>query len=466
MKQFILLVGVVTLGCIGSLYSPVWGLMVYYALAVLRPQYLWDWALPVEWRWSLFAALAITVGLVINLTKLIPRMRLSPMFVLLLLYGALLILSALQAYDTQIAQHWLIEAGKVLYVCIVASLILTKLWEFRSVALIILICLGYIAWEINTTYLFKHRLDVYHYGFGGLDNNGAGLMLAMGIPVAYAYGMSAPRLWQRGLAWFLGLVLIHAVMMTYSRGAMLSAAIGGIWLIIHHRSMPQRIIIIAALAVAIPILAGPEIRDRFMSIQDYQTDESAQSRLASWQAALEMANEYPLGKGIRNSNKFSYNYGADMQGRTIHSQYLQIAADSGLITMCVYVAMILLALYNFRLGRIRCLRFVRRIRQSDSNDPDSDLSSTYLTQTAQISLGLETSLIVFAFGGLFLSLEVFELPWILITLGGVMPRVVNEHLNTMRTTIGENQALPEPELASPRKAGLSLAWPGVLAPSR
>ncbi len=84
--------------------------------------------------------------------------------------------------------------------------------------------------------------------------------------------------------------------------------------------------------VGIPILAGPEIQERFFSIKDNEVDESANSRRQSWAAAWNIAKDYPiLGVGVRNSNLFSYQYGADMEGRTIHSQYLQIAADCGLV---------------------------------------------------------------------------------------------------------------------------------------
>ena len=49
-----------------------------------------------------------------------------------------------------------------------------------------------------------------------------------------------------------------------------------------------------------------------------------------------------FGVGIRNSNLFSYQYGADMEGRTIHSQYLQIAADNGFVGLGLYLAVLAL----------------------------------------------------------------------------------------------------------------------------
>jgi hypothetical protein len=44
---------------------------------------------------------------------------------------------------------------------------------------------------------------------------------------------------------------------------------------------------------------------------------------------------------------------------------------------------------------------------------------------ADLALACQASLIIFAFGGLFLSLEVFELPWLMLVLAGAFPRVVH-----------------------------------------
>ena len=58
-------------------------------------------------------------------------------------------------------------------------------------------------------------------------------------------------------------------------------------------------------------------------IRTYEEDGSAQSRFDSWRAAWLITRDYPIvGVGVRNANLFSEQYGADMEGRTIHSQYL------------------------------------------------------------------------------------------------------------------------------------------------
>ncbi len=187
-----------------------------------------------------------------------------------------------------------------------------------------------IAYEVNSLYVFQGRLDVYKRGYGGLDNNGAGLMLAMGVPLAI-FAWEGSKHWVRWAFAAALPLLLHAVLMTYSRGAMLSLIVTTPFLLFRTRRRLQFGLLFAGLLMIIPTMAGPEIRARFFTLNEVEQDESANSRFGSWQAAFRIANDYPLlGVGIRNSPRFSYQYGADMPGRVIHSQYLQILADSRL----------------------------------------------------------------------------------------------------------------------------------------
>ena len=427
MKQFILLVMMVLVGSTGSLFNPFWGLMLYYTLSVLRPQDLWDWAMPEPWPWSRMAAGAVIVGVFLNLSDIWYRARLGVIPVLILTYGMLLTLSTLTAHDPGWSQHWLFEYAKVLLLAFITFYVIHRFWHLRVLAAMIVVCIGYIAWEANYNYFFDGRLDIFHHGFGDLDNNGAGLMLAMGLPFAYAFAVSASRLWVKVLSASLGMIILHAVLMTYSRGAMLASLVAIVWVLWHHRPRMQAALITVVLTAAVAVLAGPEIRERFLSTAQFSRDYSAQSRMSSWSAALEIVKEHPLtGVGIRNSNTYTHNYGADHVGRTIHSQYLQIAADSGIPAAMIYIAMIFTALYLMMRSRSMVLE---HIEGSPGIVPRPD--DARLRQMEKIILGCQASLILFMFGGAFLSLEVFETPWLIIAMAGAMPRIVRHELELM-----------------------------------
>jgi len=460
MKQLLFMVGMLTIGSLGSLYHPFWGILLYYSFAVLRPQYLWAWSLPEGMRWSMFAAVVVLISCVLNFGKLMERRRLNIVLVLMLVYGMWLMLSVLMAHDPQLAISWGVEYAKILLLGVIASFVIRHLWQVRIISLMILITLGYIAWEINYLYLFDARLDIFHRGFGGLDNNGAGLMLAMGVPFAYAFAVCARERWKRAVSWGVCLLMVHAVLMSYSRGAMLSLALAAIWLIIHHRPRHHAMVIAIAATLAVSVLAGKEIRERFNTTMNYQDDRSATSRFDSWAAGWRIAMENPLaGQGIRNSNLYTQNYGADRRGRTIHSQYIQIAADSGIPAMLTSACILGVSFYNIRNSRGRCLDYLDRgeFDEVHLREPDP-----LIYQSAYVALACETSLFIFAFGGMFLSLEVFELPWLLIVIAGIMPGAVQHHIEKVKASeLLHSPARRRGRKRRRRKTEDSIGMPGI-----
>ena len=163
-------------------------------------------------------------------------------------------------------------------------------------------------------------------------------------------------------------------------------------------------------AIFISIAAGKEIQERFFTVSQADQDASFMSRWTTWNIAISMANNHPFfGVGIRCSNLYTQDYGADMFGRTIHSQYLQIAADSGYPALALYL--LLFGYSIFSCWRARRALWYRTDEQS---------------RQACCMLGaIEGSLITFFVGCSALSLEVFELPYIMMLLGIQMLALVH-----------------------------------------
>ena len=426
MKQLIFLSVLTALALVGSAFDPIWGLLLYYGLALLRPQFLWKWALPEEVRWSVLAAGVVVLGLLLNLPRILRRARPNLIVALLLVQAVLLLLSCLTAFDTQIAQTYGLEYAKVFFIGLLATLIISQPRHIRFLAIVFLLALGYLAFEINYTYFVAHRLDIYLHGYDALDNNGIGLLLAMALPFAFVFAVTPRPIWQKGLAAGLGLLLMHAIMLSYSRGAMISSLVGGAWLLLRSRQRLQTCAIVLVLALVIPFLAGRGVRERFFSTNNYQTDASANSRFESWGAAWRMALDRPLlGFGIRNANLFSKAYGADRSGRTIHSIYLQIAADSGLPAMANYILIVAASLYLLGRARRACLR------RLDAGPPPESGQAQKLAELAALFAAFQASLVIFAVGAAFLSVEVLEASWLVIIVAGVGSGIIERYLATL-----------------------------------
>lgn len=412
-KQLVFVAGLVFVGVGGSfVLSPVYGVSVYYFFAVLRPQTLWDWALPEDVRWSFYVAVATLaatglwrLGLYSPIRAAVApwygNLKYTRTHWLFLAFALWVTLSCFTARNTTRAWAAYDDFLKIFVMFFCSTFVLRAAKELWLIYVLALGAAVFFAYEVNFKYVTERRnLFISQVTKDGWDNNALGLMLAMVVPLCY-FAWEGTRHWMRWAFLAVIPVLLHAVLLSYSRGAMLSLIVVAGLVFLRARNKKFIGLVFAAVLACLPVMAGKEIQERFVSIGKQDVDASAQSRWTTWKIAVRMANEAPLlGFGVRNSNLYTYEYGADMKGRTIHCLYLQIAADSGWVAMLFYLAMLFSLLIG--LGEVR-----RSLRRWD--DPDT-------ARVKAMASGLECSLVMFAFGAFFLSLEVFEMPYVLILL--------------------------------------------------
>jgi probable O-glycosylation ligase (exosortase A-associated) len=406
-KQTILMVALTAVGVLGAFAAePFVGVAIYTLFTVLRPQYIWQWALPSNIGWSeivAWATIAATAWyLLTSRTDAVENQRrFSGVHTALFAFAAWMFVAFAFAIEPAISWPFLLDYIKIFLMFGLAALVIRQprqIWWLYVIATGSLIYIGY---ELNFVYFMEGRVDIYRQGYGGLDNNGAGLMVAMGIPLAIFAWEASTTKW-RWLFLAGAPLLLHAMLMSYSRGAMVSLIVAAPLFIIRSRRKRQFSLVFIAILSMVPALAGKEIRARFYSTERYETDASANARMDSWRAAIQIANDYPLtGVGLRNSSLLTFDYGADTQGRVIHSQYLATLADEGYIGLALY----LLVIGSTWIAITR----TRRVLKRQPDDP--------MARTAHSMLnGIECALCVFWVGSSFLAIEMFELPYVLILL--------------------------------------------------
>jgi probable O-glycosylation ligase (exosortase A-associated) len=417
MKQMIFMALTSFLGIAGSfVISPLWGIAVYYMYAVLRPPFIWEWVeamgimlQDVPWSFSVavstMAATALwRVGLLFPLGAMREPWYGNPRYTrshyLFLGFVIWISLTFFTAIKQQPAEQPFMEYVKIFVMFICATQILRTTKDLWVIYYVVLGCAIYAAYEINFFYFVDGVMYLQQRGYGGLDNNGGALVVAMAVPMSY-FAWEANRSWYRWGFLLVIPILVHALMLSFSRGGMvaLGAAALPVWFRTRHKWFLTAVYLV--LGVFVMATAGKELQERFFSISKEEADDSAQSRLTTWGIAIRMANERPFfGFGIRNSNLFTYQYGADIEGRSIHSQYLQTAADSGWVGLGLY----LMVLTSTFLGLWSVRRFLRKYR-----DPET-------MAVRSMAAGLECALLLFCAGAVFLSLEHFEMPYIVLLL--------------------------------------------------
>jgi probable O-glycosylation ligase (exosortase A-associated) len=247
------------------------------------------------------------------------------------------------------------------------------------------------------------------------DNNSLAVALVITIPFVNYLRMVSSRVSFRYS--LLGLTLLCAVaaLGTQSRGALLalSAMAGLLWV----RSRKKAMVGATLAAVAISLLAfmPASWEARMSTIQTYESDGSAMSRLDSWTMCFNLANDRPIGGGFgvytpENYAKYNPNSWVTAgHGSTVaHSIYFSVLAEHGWVGLFIYLT---LGVLSYRLAS--------RIRRDTKNLPQAAWAH-HLAGMCQVSL------VGFAVGGSFLSLAYFDLPYNIIVILVATRRWLND----------------------------------------
>ena len=125
------------------------------------------------------------------------------------------------------------------------------------------------------------------------DNNALAMALLMILPFIRYLQLHSAKRWIR-LA-LLGTIplLVVSVLASYSRGAFVGLAVTSLYLAAKSRHrIRYGLLILVALVGALSLMPD-KFFDRMNTIETYEVDASAQSRLASWQFGLNVAAEHP-----------------------------------------------------------------------------------------------------------------------------------------------------------------------------
>ena len=321
-------------------FNPLFGLMVYYGFAIMRPTHLWFWN---DWpyrRFSLYVAIATIGGWALNgfgKWEVVRPVRLPMIGLFLYLFGGT-VAWLVSGVAPDRAWAFLVLQYKIGLMALITITLVRDPRHIQTLAWLIVGSLGYLAWEFNHAYKFDGWNRVLMRGFGGIDNNGVAMLMVMGVPLAFFMGFHARRWWVKGLCFLSVLMCIHVVLFSFSRGGQLGLClIGAMIFYITFVNMPRKGMTLALGAVALIfafVFSGVEVRERFASIflDRAELDASASSRFNTWSAAWRCIQDHPLGVGPRSFNMVSHLYGIP-SNKSVHNLFLQTGADYGVLGM-------------------------------------------------------------------------------------------------------------------------------------
>lgn len=393
------------------LRNPFVGLLVWVWLGIMNPHRLtWSWAYNMPF--AQIIAICTLVSVIINIKKLyrFPNDRVTVLLVLFVLW---LGVSPLFSFHIDKELDFWLRAIKIQFMVLVALLLVGERQQLHRLIWVLALSVGFYGIKGG---LFTIITAGNHRVFGPAgsfiaDNNALALAIIMVVPLFRYLQLHTENRWIRLACLAAMMLCMVSAIGSQSRGAFLAMIAMAIFLWIKSRRKGLvGLLVLAALPVA--WLLMPEgWTERMATIQTYDQDSSAMSRINAWWMAWNLAvDRFPIGGGfaVVAADVF-LRYAPNPEAVfTAHSIYFQVLGEHGFAGLALFLTV-------FGLSWLNGAWIVRNTRGRPDLEWASDLAAM-----------CQVSLVGYAVGGAFLSLTYFDLPYyivaILIVLRGLVSR--------------------------------------------
>lgn len=382
-----------------SFLNPFNGFLAYVALAILRPDSLWSSHIT-GGRFSFYVAAAMLLNWFVRCGgnwNLGPSRRITLLFVGYWVWSVFL---AFRADSPPHAWYFVEQQAKILLPFLVGITTIKTSADLRKLAWVIIVCQGYVAFELNSWY-FSGFNYLWEIGFGSLDNNSMAIGLVTALGVAFFLFFYETSYARRIVITLSAAFIGHAILFSFSRGAMLATVIFAVVSFFIIRKTTQHYMVFGGGLLMAVLLAGPQVRDRFMESfvsENGVREASAQSRLDLWRdCAILLARDPVFGCGPDHWPLHAHEFGWPA-GKEAHSLWVQTAVELGIPGIMMYLGFFLTAIW-------RCWLLLQRTK----NDSDP-----WFADSARMTIA---SLAGYMVAAQFVSLEALEIPYYVVLLG-------------------------------------------------
>jgi probable O-glycosylation ligase (exosortase A-associated) len=388
----------VTLLVFGSLplilKRPYWGVLVWCWLSYMNPHRL-TWGFAYEMPFAQIVAITLVISLIINLE--IKKIPVDGMVVIWLFFIIWMTVTTVLAIYQDSAFEYYMRVLKIQIFTFITIMVMNDLKRIHMLIWAICLSIGY----------FSIKGGVFTLVTGGGytvwgppdtfigENNALALATLMVVPLMYYLYVTTENKWiKRGLMAAILLSIISALG-SQSRGALLAVVVLTMYFWWLSKSKIFSGIAIVFLAVLALMFMPESWQERMNTIQNYQEDESAMSRLAAWEYSVNLANSRITGGGFNSFSLDTYMiyYGAVPVAFVAHSIYFSVLAAHGWPGLLLFLLIIWLVW--------------RKLHWVQKNTEDKPELKSYNVMVRMLKL----SVIVYLSGGAFLSLAYFDLPW-------------------------------------------------------
>jgi probable O-glycosylation ligase (exosortase A-associated) len=335
--------------------SPFNGVLIWYILSLGNFHRL-TWGFFANLNYAYIIAILTCVSWLFSAEK--KRLPLRPVVILTLLFSLWMTITSIFAVvpATSVWDKWTI-VHKMLFMALVGYALTTTRERVNQLIWVVVLSIGF--WGV------KGGIWGLLHGGGDRvwgpedsaigDNNDLGLALLMILPLLfYQWHFAANRWLRRGLM-LMGFLVIVAIVLTYSRGALIGLAVMVPVMLSRSRAKLSMSILILLVGYFTYNFAPENWFGRMNTIENYQEESSAMSRIYLWKVSLQIADQRPLvGGGFKvtfwpeATNRFLS--GTDLPDLTLpraaHSIYFDVLSEHGYVGLALFLMITLYSWFN------------------------------------------------------------------------------------------------------------------------
>ncbi|WDP90756.1 MAG: O-antigen ligase family protein [Desulfobacter sp.] len=411
-----------------AILHPWAGIVAYYLLSFLGPQYIWYWnfeGLRVTLITSIFTMIGVFISIIrgkYNYKFLMNGHNLVIMFLWLFIFISYYCGPYVSADSSSglSSQRIFYITNIIFLLFFFAVLEMNTISKLRYLTIVLSISTIYLIYWANLQYFSQNWKQFYLGRLMGPSNiNGSGMykdenifavLFVVGLPFIFYWGKELNKWFQYGL-WAIIPMGWHAVFLTGSRGGLL-----GILTVIFCELVLSRKKVFVLPIILFFVLfyhwqAGNVLSERTTTIVNFEGESSAENRLYAWAGGLRMALAFPLtGVGLGG---FA-NAGPEFYGRSMvaHNTFVQYAAESGIGAGIAYILIIVFFFKHSWKLHYYCLLY--------KNDQVFQKINLYNKASTTSFSGLVVC-------SIFLSLNIYDLFFILVLYNNALYNIALRH---------------------------------------
>ncbi len=345
-------------GLILTLRHPYFGIATYIFEWHNHPPYMWWGSHLPDLRWSFLISVVTLISLLINYKKLKPLKGADYKLIWWLVAFTvwMYFISAFYAVDP----HQSFKKADVFYkLTIQVFLMMFVLREAKHFRFVIWVMLLGVANFGRIAYQRGSNRNIGVIAPNATEENAVSAHVAAMLPF-YGLYFLVGQTWEKIIAVIAVPFMINLIVLANSRASFVAVLVIGILALIWIKGRLRWRVLLALVGgvILILILANDQFWQRQKTIDNYQEEGSAMSRIYLWKGAIRMFKDHPMGAGGGGYQALALEYVPELAAimeekgsKTVHNTFFLVLVEWGFVGVIIFLGF--LTHVFIILGRIR-----------------------------------------------------------------------------------------------------------------